>query len=61
VADVGPLPPDDLLCAVDVEERTAAAARGGNRAVRVRLAVGIRPEWLLDIAPNELSERDEIE
>jgi len=43
VADVGPLPPDDLLCAVDVEERTAAAARGGNRAVRVRLAVGIRP------------------
>jgi ATP-dependent helicase HrpB len=61
VADVGALPPDDLLCAVDVEERTGAAARGGNRAVRVRLAVGIRPEWLLDIAPNELSERDEIE
>ena len=30
VADVGPLPPDDLLCAVDVEERTAAAARGGK-------------------------------
>jgi ATP-dependent helicase HrpB len=61
VADVGALPPDDLLCAVDVEERTGAAARGGNRVVRVRLAVGIRPEWLLDIAPNELSERDEIE
>jgi ATP-dependent helicase HrpB len=59
VADVGALPPDDLLCAVDVEERTGAAAR--NRAVRVRLAVGIRPEWLLDIAPSELSERDELE
>ena len=61
VANVGALPPNDLLCAVDVEERTGAAARGGNRVVRVRLAVGIRPEWLLDIAPNELSERDEIE
>jgi ATP-dependent helicase HrpB len=61
VADVGALPPDDLLCAVDVEERTGAAARGGSRAVRVRLAVGIRPEWLLDIAPGELSECDELE
>ena len=29
--------------------------------MRVRLAVGIRPEWLLDIAPNELSERDELQ
>jgi ATP-dependent helicase HrpB len=61
VADVGPLPPDDLLCAVDVEQRTVAAARAGNRAVRVRMAVGIRSEWLLDIAPDELTERDEIE
>lgn len=61
VADVGALPPDDLLCAVDVEDNTGAAARGGSRAVRVRLAVGIRPEWLLDIAPGELSERDELE
>jgi len=60
VADVGALPPDDLLCAVDVEERTGAAARSAGRAVRVRLAVGIRPEWLLDIAPNELTERDEL-
>ncbi|MGB8294086.1 MAG: helicase-related protein, partial [Polyangia bacterium] len=61
VADVGALPPDDLLCAVDVEERTFASARGSSRAVRVRLAVGIRAEWLLDIAPGELSERDELE
>jgi ATP-dependent helicase HrpB len=60
VADIGALPPDDLLCAVDVEERSGGAARGGNRAVRVRLAVGIRPEWLLDLAPNELTERDEL-
>jgi len=61
VADIGALPPDDLLCAVDVEERTGTAARGSARAVRVRLAVGIRAEWLLDIAPGELSERDELE
>jgi ATP-dependent helicase HrpB len=61
VADVGAQPPDDLLCAVDVEERTGAAARRSGRAVRVRLAVGIRPEWLLDIAPDELTERDELE
>jgi ATP-dependent helicase HrpB len=61
VADVGAQPPDDLLCAVDVEERTGAVARRGGRAVRVRLAVGIRPEWLLDIAPGELAERDELE
>ena len=58
VAEVGAQPPDDLLCAVDVEERTA---RGAGRAVSVRLAVGIRPEWLLDIAPGELTERDELQ
>ena len=56
-ADIGAQPPDDLLCAVDVEERVAA---GANRAVCVRLAVGIHPEWLLDIAPGELSEREEL-
>ena len=58
VAQIGAQPPDDLLCAVDVEER---AARGAGRAVSVRLAVGIRPEWLLDIAPGELTERDELQ
>jgi ATP-dependent helicase HrpB len=61
VAKIGAQPPDDLLCAVDVEERTGPGARSGNRAVSVRLAVGIRPEWLLDIAPGELTERDEIQ
>jgi ATP-dependent helicase HrpB len=59
VADVGAQPSGDLLCAVDVEERTGSAARG--RAVSVRLAVGIRPEWLLDIAPGELTERDDLQ
>jgi ATP-dependent helicase HrpB len=61
VADIGALPPDDLLCAVDVEERTGAAARSAGRAVRVRLAVGIRPEWLLDLAPDELTDLDELQ
>ena len=61
VAEVGSQPPEDLLCAVDVEERTGAAARRGGRTVCVRLAVGIRPEWLLDIAPGELTERDELQ
>jgi len=60
-AEVGLLPPDDLLCAVDVEERIGVAARAGGRAVRVRLAVGILSEWLLDIAPDELTERDELQ
>jgi ATP-dependent helicase HrpB len=61
VAEVGVQPPDDLLCAVDVEERSKSGARGAGRAVLVRLAVGIRPEWLLDIAPDELTERDELQ
>ncbi len=56
-ADVGPHPPDDLLCAVDVEERSGVGAR---KAVQVRLAVGIAAEWLLDIVPGELSERDQL-
>jgi ATP-dependent helicase HrpB len=60
-ADVSALPPDDLLCAVDVEERLGDAIRGPGRVVSVRLAVGIRPEWLLDIAPGELTERDELQ
>jgi ATP-dependent helicase HrpB len=59
VGAVGAQPPDDLLCAVDVEERSATGGRG--RTVSVRLAVGIRPEWLLDIAPGELTERDELQ
>ena len=58
VAEIGPQPPDDLLCAVDVEERVGATAR--SRGVHVRLAVGIRPEWLLDLTPAELAERDEL-
>lgn len=57
-AHMGPLPPDDLLVGVDVEDRDAG--RRSGRALTVRLAVGIRPEWLLDLTPGELSERDEV-
>ena len=57
VADVGPHPPDDLLCAVDVEERSGSGTR---KAVQVRLAVGIEADWLLDIAPGELGEHDQL-
>jgi ATP-dependent helicase HrpB len=57
-AEMGPLPPDDLLVGVDVEERDA---RRSGRALSIRLAVGVRPEWLLDLVPGELSERDEVQ
>jgi ATP-dependent helicase HrpB len=62
-AQVGPLPPEDLLVAVDIEERaTAGAGRAvaGARAVTVRLAVGIQAEWLLDLFPGDLTESDEL-
>lgn len=55
-AEIGPLPPGDLLVAVDAEERQAQ--RG--RAVAVRLAVGIEPDWLLDLVPGGLSESEEL-
>ena len=57
-AQVGPLPPEDLLVAVDVEERATAGKRGGG--VTVRLAVGIQPEWLLDLSAGDLQESDEL-
>jgi ATP-dependent helicase HrpB len=57
-AQAGPLPPEDLLVAVDVEERAVA---GGRRSgVTVRLAVGIQPEWLLDLSADDLKESDEL-
>ncbi len=59
-AEMGPLPPDDLLVGVDVEERGSSLGRRSGRTLAVRLAVGIRPEWLLDLTPGELSERDEV-
>lgn len=59
VAEVGPLPPDDLLVAVDAEERSSAAGRRGGRGAMVRLAVGVRAEWLLDLVPEGLSDSEE--
>jgi ATP-dependent helicase HrpB len=57
-AQVGPLPPEELLVAVDVEERSTAGRRGGG--VTVRMAVGIQPEWLLDLSAADLKESDEL-
>jgi ATP-dependent helicase HrpB len=57
-AQVGPLPPEELLVAVDVEERAVAGKRAAG--VTVRLAVGIQPEWLLDLSPEDLKETDEL-
>jgi len=55
-AEIGPLPPADLLVAVDAEERTAQK----GRSVVVRLAVGIEPDWLLDLVPGGLSETEAV-
>jgi ATP-dependent RNA helicase HrpB len=57
-AQVGPLPPEELLVAVDVGERATAGKRGGG--VTVRLAVGIQPEWLLDLSSALLKESDQL-
>ena len=58
-ADVGPLPPADLLVAVDAEERATATGRQSGRGLAVRMAVGVKPEWLLDLVPDGLSESEE--
>jgi len=58
-AEVGPLPPEELLVAVDAEEGTGTVAAQPGRRQRVRLAVGIRPEWLLDLVADGISESEE--
>jgi ATP-dependent helicase HrpB len=58
-AEVGPAPPDDLLVAVDAEEGGGPTGRPGGRTQTVRLAVAIKPEWLLDLVPEGLSETEE--
>jgi len=57
-AEIGPLPPGDLLVAVDAEERAAPAGQKAGRSVVVRLAVTIEPDWLLDLVPAGLSESE---
>jgi ATP-dependent helicase HrpB len=57
--EIGPLPPGDLLVAVDAEERAGAPGRKTGRAMCVRLAVAVEPEWLLDMLPEGLSETTE--
>ena len=57
-AEIGPLPPGDLMVAVDAEERAAPAGQKAGRGVVVRLAVAIEADWLLDLVPAGLSESD---
>jgi ATP-dependent helicase HrpB len=58
-AEVGPLPPADLMVAVDVEESIGGAGRQTGRNLMVRMAVAVQPEWLLDLVPDGLSESEE--
>ncbi len=44
----------ELLVAVDAEQRP-------RQGVVVRIASKVEPEWLLELCPDELSERDELE
>lgn len=46
---------DELLVAVDIEDRSDQAAP------LVRLASGIEPEWLVDLYPDRVSERSQVE
>ncbi len=57
--EVGPLPAAELLVAVDAEERSGPAGRPAGRSLAVRLAVGIQPEWLLDLASDGLADTEE--
>ncbi|HEY0705787.1 MAG TPA: ATP-dependent helicase HrpB [Polyangia bacterium] len=58
VAAVGLAPPDDLLVAVDAEER---GGTGKSRTVSVRLAVGIAPEALLEVAEDAVTSRRQLQ
>ena len=60
-ADVGPQPTGELLVAVDAEDRSGGLGRPAARGQVVRLAVAVKPEWLLDMAPEGLSETEELE
>jgi ATP-dependent helicase HrpB len=57
-AEIGSLPPGDLMVAVDAEERAAPTGQKAGRSVVVRLAVAIETDWLLDLVPAGLSESD---
>jgi ATP-dependent helicase HrpB len=56
VALIGAHPPGDLLVAVDAEERGSAGQRTRS-GVRIKLAVGIEPEWLLDVGSAGLADQ----
>jgi ATP-dependent helicase HrpB len=52
-AEIGPTPPGDWLVAVDASENESA--RGPSRT-RIRLAVAIDPDWLIEVAPERIRE-----
>lgn len=54
LADTSVVQEAELMVALDAEERSAARGPG----VVVRIASRIEPEWLLEIAPDALSETD---
>jgi ATP-dependent helicase HrpB len=56
-AQIGFPPDEDLLVAVDAEERSSARGRAD---LRVRLAVGLQPESLLEAIPDEVKEEDSL-
>jgi ATP-dependent helicase HrpB len=47
----------ELLVAIDAEERKAA----GPAKVLVRMASKVEPEWLLEIAPDQIADADELQ
>jgi ATP-dependent helicase HrpB len=59
-AEVGTLPPADLLVGVDAEERAPVMGRQAGRGLTVRLAVGVKPDWLLDLVPDGLTETEKV-
>ncbi len=55
-AEVGPLPPADLMVAVDAEERANPGGQRAGHGAIVRLAVAVEADWLLDLVPEGLAE-----
>lgn len=55
---VGPLPPERLLVAVDAEEKGGVGKQA--KGMVVRMAVGVEPEWILDMIPDEIGETEEL-
>jgi ATP-dependent helicase HrpB len=46
--------------AVDAEERASVMGRQTGRGLTVRMAIGVQPDWLIDLVPDGLTESEEI-